>query len=197
MTIADLLGDESFLPVPPDRVPNLDAAAVLETLDLETKRRTRVSEAPALGWRPDWRTAGRSSADPAVRLTRCSFIRRLRPATFDSAVQAESSPRGSGYGRCDRASSWAAFACSPVPGARVPGPPWGGRVRSPGGCGSGRRGHVNGKGRRYDSHLAAAKPPPRRSLSNTWTSEVSAIDRRADAEPRRAGRRSHRIGGRA
>ncbi len=38
--IAELLGDESFLQDPPDRLPSLDRSAVLETLDPDTKRRT-------------------------------------------------------------------------------------------------------------------------------------------------------------
>jgi len=40
VAIAELLGDDSFLPDSSDRLPNLDAAAVLETLDRETRRRT-------------------------------------------------------------------------------------------------------------------------------------------------------------
>lgn len=37
VAVAELLGDDSYLPDSPDRLPNLDAAAVLETLDPETK----------------------------------------------------------------------------------------------------------------------------------------------------------------
>ncbi|MDV3245715.1 Mu transposase C-terminal domain-containing protein [Mycobacterium avium subsp. hominissuis] len=39
VAVADMLGDDSYLPDSPDRLPNLDAAAVLETLDPETRRR--------------------------------------------------------------------------------------------------------------------------------------------------------------
>jgi hypothetical protein len=37
--VAELLGDESFLPDTPDRLPHLDSAAVLETLDNEARER--------------------------------------------------------------------------------------------------------------------------------------------------------------
>lgn len=37
--VAELLGDDSFLPDVPDRLPRLDSAAVLETLDPEARRR--------------------------------------------------------------------------------------------------------------------------------------------------------------
>ncbi|MGH3633298.1 MAG: Mu transposase C-terminal domain-containing protein [Mycobacterium sp.] len=39
VTVAELLGDDSYLPDSPDRLPNLDAAAVLETLEPEARRR--------------------------------------------------------------------------------------------------------------------------------------------------------------
>jgi putative transposase len=39
VAVAELLGDDSYLPDSPDGSPNLDAAAVLETLDPETRRR--------------------------------------------------------------------------------------------------------------------------------------------------------------
>ncbi|MCZ0728367.1 Mu transposase C-terminal domain-containing protein [Mycolicibacterium iranicum] len=37
--VGELLGDDSYLPDTPDRLPRLDSAAVLETLDAETRRR--------------------------------------------------------------------------------------------------------------------------------------------------------------
>jgi putative transposase len=37
--VGELLGDDSYLPDTPDRLPRLDSAAVLETLDPETRRR--------------------------------------------------------------------------------------------------------------------------------------------------------------
>jgi hypothetical protein len=40
IAVAELLGDDSYLPDSPNGLPNLDAAAVLETLDPETRRRT-------------------------------------------------------------------------------------------------------------------------------------------------------------
>lgn len=39
VTLAELLGDDSYLPDSPDRLPNLDAAAVLETLEPEARLR--------------------------------------------------------------------------------------------------------------------------------------------------------------
>src|SRR3954454_22001556 len=39
LPVLDLLGDESYLPDSPDRLPNLDDAAVLETLDMDTRAR--------------------------------------------------------------------------------------------------------------------------------------------------------------
>jgi hypothetical protein len=39
VAIAELLGDDSYLPDSPDRLPKLNAAAILETLDPETRRR--------------------------------------------------------------------------------------------------------------------------------------------------------------
>jgi putative transposase len=39
VAIAALLGDDSYLPDSLDRLPKLDTAAVLETLDPETRRR--------------------------------------------------------------------------------------------------------------------------------------------------------------
>jgi putative transposase len=39
VAVAELLGDDSYLPDSPDRLPNLDAAAVLETLEPEVRRR--------------------------------------------------------------------------------------------------------------------------------------------------------------
>ena len=37
--VAELLGDDSFLPDVPDRLPRLDSAAVLETLDTDARER--------------------------------------------------------------------------------------------------------------------------------------------------------------
>ena len=37
--VAELLGDDSYLPDTPDRLPRLDSAAILETLDLAAKER--------------------------------------------------------------------------------------------------------------------------------------------------------------
>ena len=39
LPLLDLLGDESYLPDSPDKLPNLDDAAVLETLDVDTRAR--------------------------------------------------------------------------------------------------------------------------------------------------------------
>jgi hypothetical protein len=39
LPLLDLLGDESYLPDSPNRLPNLDDAAVLETLDMDTRAR--------------------------------------------------------------------------------------------------------------------------------------------------------------
>ena len=40
LAVGDLLGDDSYLPDPPKRLPNLDNVAVLDTLDPETRQRT-------------------------------------------------------------------------------------------------------------------------------------------------------------
>ncbi|WP_236056946.1 hypothetical protein [Mycobacterium sp. SM1] len=40
VAVAELLGDDSYLPDLPDSLPKLETAAVLETLDPETRRRT-------------------------------------------------------------------------------------------------------------------------------------------------------------
>lgn len=40
--VGALLGDDSYLPDTPDRLPRLDSAAVLDTLDPETRQRVVV-----------------------------------------------------------------------------------------------------------------------------------------------------------
>lgn len=59
LAVGDLLGDDSYLPDPPERLPNLDNVAVLEALDPDTRQPHRVF-APACRRGADRRTARRA-----------------------------------------------------------------------------------------------------------------------------------------
>jgi putative transposase len=78
--VAELLGDDSFLPDAPDRLPRLDSAAVLETLDSDARERvlflrrhvvevlTGTAPAALDGHVEDSATLGRREYDPKLPL---------------------------------------------------------------------------------------------------------------------------------